>query len=158
MDDSTWPWRALETGAAARDPADLPAAGTDQRLLVPVPERFAGLRWPRFSPDGKRIGFGAVEPSAASFLAPECREGARRWWQPRVAAAHGPPIDLWSIPADGGTPEKLADLGEDDPAIVWSPDGSTIAVIAGCGLYTLPMGGVPQRIDRGAWYSQIDWR
>jgi Tol biopolymer transport system component len=133
--------------------------GSDQRLIVAVPERFAGLRWPRFSPDGTRIGFGAVDSGAASLIAPECRE-TRRWpWQPRPAAAHGPPIDIWAIPTTGGTAEKLADLGEDDPVVAWSADGRRLAIMGGCGLYELALGGdAPRRLDRGAWQSQIDWR
>jgi Tol biopolymer transport system component len=136
--------------------------GTDRTLLLRAAnpgDRFAGLRWPRFSPDGSSIAFGAVEAANADLSPPACRTGLHWPWQPRIAAAHGPPIDIWLITSSGGEPRKVADLREDDPYLAWSPDGTAMAVIATCGLYRLSLGSEePQKIGPGGTQLQIDWR
>ncbi|MGH2585198.1 MAG: TolB family protein, partial [Dehalococcoidia bacterium] len=153
---------AFVTFSSGSGPAGIWTAapdGSDRRLIVPVPETFAGVRWPRFSPDGARIAFGAVETAAANDMPLPCDQRTRLPWQPRTAAAHGPPIDIWSVATTGGTSERFPDLREDDPYIAWSPDGSSLAVIGACGLYLLPAGGgASQRIAPGTARSQIDWR
>ena len=61
--------------------------------------------------------------------------GTRRWpWAVPVAEAHGPALDIWSVPVAGGEPRQLAALGEDDPVPAWSPDGTLLAVAATRGL------------------------
>lgn len=136
--------------------------GTNRQLLLRAAnagDRFAGLRWPRFSPDGTRIAFGAVLAEDAMLPTPSCQSGFRWPWQPRTAEAHGPPIDIWAIPAAGGEPEKLSDLDEDDPHIAWSPDGTQLAALGGCGLYRITLGGGPSvKNGPGEERSQIDWR
>jgi len=134
--------------------------GSDARLIVPLDDTIAGLRAPRFSPDSQALAFGAVEMADANLLASTtCGSGSRWPWQPRVASAHGPPVDLWMVNADGMDLRKLADLNEDDPSVAWSPDGSSIALIGTCGLFVYPLNeGQAEKIAPGALLSQMDWR
>lgn len=75
-----------------------------------------------------------------------------------MQVAHGPPIDLWAIPAGGGEPERLGEMREDDPYLAWSPDGASIAVMGVCALYRVTPGETPRKLARGSSQSQIDWR
>jgi Tol biopolymer transport system component len=134
--------------------------GSDARLIVPLGEGIVGLRAPRFSPDSQSLAFGAVEQADANLLAAAtCGSGTRWPWQPRVASAHGPPVDLWMIAANGTGQRRLEDLNEDDPSVAWSPDGSTVAAIGTCGLFLYPLNeGRAEKIAPGALLSQMDWR
>jgi dipeptidyl aminopeptidase/acylaminoacyl peptidase len=134
--------------------------GTDARLIVPLGSDIAGLRAPRFSPDSQTLAFGAVETADANQLASQTCGSGRRWpWQPPVASAHGPPVDLWRVAADGTKLQKLDDLNEDDPSVAWSPDGSTVAAIGTCGLFLFPLNeGRAEKVAPGALLSQMDWR
>jgi Tol biopolymer transport system component/beta-lactamase regulating signal transducer with metallopeptidase domain len=77
----------------------IPADGGQPRRLVEAPARE-----PVFSPDGKMIAY--VEDR---FLG---REGGA----------------LWVVPAQGGTPQRVADAGH-ATSPVWSPDGRWIAFL-----------------------------
>jgi Tol biopolymer transport system component len=85
----------------------IPVLGGEPRLIT------KGGRTPRFSPDGTRIVF--------------------------VSGGHGhgggDHGELFVVPSEGGTPQKLvpADLGAASP--VWSPDGKSI--LFGCGTYRI---------------------
>ena len=133
--------------------------GSDRRLIVPATGRFAAVVQPRFSPDARSVAFAAVTaPSGAEEERPK-RPTARWPWQPRTAAAHGLPMDIWTVPASGGEPQKLTNLLEDEPSPAWSPDGKEIAVIATGGLYQVPVaGGDARKIGLGGTQVQIDWR
>ena len=74
--------------------------GGDPKQLVEIQARE-----PVFSPDGKMIVFAGVNPKS--------NEGK---------------LGLWIIPAQGGTPHLLADVGNPSSP-VWSPDGSMIAFL-----------------------------
>jgi Tol biopolymer transport system component len=116
------------------------------------------MLFPRFSPDGSRIAYAAVNPDAAD-AEPGRRSGWRWFWQPRAAAAHGLPMDVWLIPADGGPPQRLTHLAEDEPAPAWSPDGAQMAVMATGGLYQVSVAtGEARTIGPGAFGGQADWR
>jgi Tol biopolymer transport system component len=133
--------------------------GSERRRILTVPSRFAGLRAPRFSPDGARLAFGAVAAEDAALPPVVCPSGRRLPWQPRTAEAHGPPVDLWTVAVDGSGPARLADLDADDPALAWSPDGSAVAVIDTCRLSLVQLNGAgAARLGPGAYLSQIDWR
>ena len=135
------------------------ADGSDRRRLLTVPGRFAGLRAPRFSPDGSRLAFGAVATEDAVLPPVVCPSGRRLPWQPRTAAAHGPPADLWLVSSDGSGLARLADLDADDPALAWKPDGAGVAAIDTCRLSLVRLSGADAvRLGPGAYLSQIDWR
>lgn len=133
--------------------------GTDVRLLVRTPGTFVTVASPRFSPDGRRIAFSASPATGSGEVAPT-RGRAWRWpWQPRPAAAHGPPQDIWVVATDGGTPERLTSLVKEDLSFAWSQDGTELAVLSADGLYRVAVsGGEPRRLDRGALEAQLDWR
>jgi dipeptidyl aminopeptidase/acylaminoacyl peptidase len=63
---------------------------------------------PQWSPDGKRIAFASertdVEPGSTG--------------------------DIWTVPAEGGEPVRIADRHESDGMPRWSPDGASIAYVA----------------------------
>ena len=73
--------------------------------------------------------------------------------------AHGLPMDLFLIDAGGGAPRRLTQLGEDNPAAVWAPDGRRLAILSGGGLYVLNADGSDVRaIDQRGGHGTIDWR
>lgn len=133
--------------------------GSDARLIVPLGDVIAGFRAPRFSPDGTMLAFGAVDAAEANQMASVCSSGGRLPWQPPVARAHGSPVDIWTVGADGSGLRKVSDLSEDDPSVAWAPDGSQLAVVGACGLYLLSLdGGNANKVAPGALLSQMDWR
>lgn len=133
--------------------------GTDARLLVPVPGQFLSIIAPNWSPDSRRIAFSATLTTASDAVAPGRRQAWRWPWQPRAAAAHGLPRDIWQVAAEGGTPERLTTLTKDDLYFAWSADGKELALLSADGLYRMPVNGSePLRIDRGALEAQMDWR
>lgn len=140
--------------------------GSDARLVVRVPPEFDLIRAPKFSPDGSRIAFTAAKVGAGTAASPrqavahQPRPEPRRWpWEPRIAAAHGPPLDIWSVPAAGGPATRLTSFLAEDLAFAWSPDGTELALLAVTGLYVLPLpDGQPREIGPGALEAQVDWR
>lgn len=133
--------------------------GTDKRRLLTTPEALVGLRLPRFAPDGRSLVFGGVAPADSGLVAPECSRG-RRWpWEPPIAAAHGPPVGVWTLSLDSGALRHVSDLIEDDTSVMWSPDGTQLAVIGACGFYTISAAdGAVQKVGEGSVSSQVDWR
>jgi Tol biopolymer transport system component len=71
----------------------------EQRLQLSAPPMQASL--PRWSPDGKRIAF--------------------------MASEAGRPPKIFTVSADGGTPEQLMSGDETGYDPTWSPDGNSIA-------------------------------
>jgi Tol biopolymer transport system component len=127
------------------------ADGKGRLTLVPQGQLDA-MAAPRFAPDGKRIVFSAVPPITAG-AAP-----AQAGGMPRVLA-HGLPMDVYVVGADGSGLRRLTELGEDSPAAAWSPDAQRLAVVAGGGIYLLRADGSGLLVlDRRGGHGSIDWR
>jgi Tol biopolymer transport system component len=78
---------------------------------------------------------------------------------PRPARAHGLPMDVFVVGVDGANLRRLTQLGEDNPAPAWSPDGRQIAILAGGGVYRLNAdGGDLTSIDQKGGHGAIDWQ
>jgi Tol biopolymer transport system component len=68
-------------------------------------------------------------------------------------------MDLFVVDVEGGTPRRLTELGEDNPAAVWSPDGQRIAILAGGGIYLMNADGSGLAgIDQRGGHGTIDWK
>jgi Tol biopolymer transport system component len=135
--------------------------GKNARTLVPQ-GAMEGLAAPHFAPDGKRLVFSAVAPMApVPTTTPPAGRGPapRAHWAPRPVQAHGLPMDLFVVDVEGGAPRRLTELGEDNPAAVWSPDGRRIAILAGGGIYLMNADGSDLAgIDQRGGHGTIDWR
>ena len=153
-DGATTLWVGAPDGSSSRTILD---AGVAEAITAP-----------RFSPDGRQIVYSALVPPEEQPLrfatpTPGRQAGLFDLLAPRPAAAaglaHGIPKDLWLIGSDGAGLRRLARLVEDDPAAVWSPDGSTLFVGAGGGLYILRLDGSPPvRIAAPGGHGLVDWR
>jgi Tol biopolymer transport system component len=134
-----------------------PLGGGPAAELLPA-DLFLGLSSPRFSPEGRQIAFlGIGGPSAQR---PSAGPTGRAWLRlgPAAVEAHGLPYDPWIVNADGSGLRLVARLAEDDPALTWSPDGSTLAILGGGGLWLAPLDGrAPSMLAHGN-YGTLDWR
>lgn len=154
------------------------ADGKGGKVLVP-PGAMEGLAAPCFSPAGRQIAFSAVgvmsaipvpgtTPAPAQRGAsgpPVAREGTPSLIRAMIrgvvgaAQAHGLPMDVFVVGAEGGAWRRLTELGEDNPAAAWSPDGSKIAILAGGGIYLVNAdGSALTSIDQRGGHGKIDWR
>ncbi|MBI3965547.1 MAG: PD40 domain-containing protein [Chloroflexi bacterium] len=133
------------------------ADGSAARALVPV-DRFALIRAPRFSPDGRRIAFAAVLASATTGGVPPTSSSPLDWLRPAVAHAHGIPWEIYTVDLDGGNLKQLTQIQEDAPTPAWSPDGSQVAFMGEFGLYLMSAdgSGLVRLSDRGG-YGGFDW-
>ena len=153
-DGATTLWVSAPDGSGSRT---IIAAGVSEAITAP-----------RFSPDGMQIVYSALVPPEERPLpfatpTPSRQVGLFDLLAPRPAAAaglaHGIPKDLWLVGSDGTGLRRLTRLVEDDPAAVWSPDGSTLFVGAGGGLYLLRLDGSPPvRIAAPGGHGLVDWR
>ncbi len=140
--------RPAPTGAPTAGPWFLPMDGTSGEAF-----QIEGLDGsPTFSPDGRWIVFTrSVPPSGDRPQAAYDTEFERRtaerfdgriydWMNyrfdrrgylpdPRDPWAT-PPREVFLLPAEGGTPRQLTELGVDASGLAWSPDGTRIAFTA----------------------------
>ena len=133
------------------------AGGSERQILAP--DVFVGLSYPRFSPDGQQLAFLGIGGPAALRLPPAAEPLASLKLGPATAMAHGVPWDPWVVRLDGSGLRQVASLAEDDPTVAWSPDGTTLAVLGGGGLWLTPVDGSanPALIANGS-YGLLDWR
>jgi Tol biopolymer transport system component len=144
------------------DPSDLSRAGiyiaaSDGSALRRVSTSTDGRThdWPRFSPDGRRIVFLAVDADTAP-------------------AGRGFAGDLFMVTTEGGVPHqlnppgtKVVATGTTGHMVDWSPDGRQLvfAAIEGpladgrSSVFRVDAdGGVPVRIsDFGQWLVSVEW-
>lgn len=134
---------------------------------------------PSGSPDGKWIVFAAVNippigkdpfPTTIPFYnTPTPTKSGDQFdffsWlglEPKKAAAHGLPWDLFMVSTDGGTPIRLTTMDEDQPYPIWL-DNTTIAFMGATGLYKLSINpdgspiGIPTKIHEGSPHGGLSW-
>ena len=141
------------------------ADGTTSTQLVPR-GRFQTLYFPRISPDGTSVVFSASAAAPATREVPRARprEGiltrlAARLVDPRVAAAHGVPMDVWRVDVATKALTQLTTLAEDDPFPAWSADGKRLIVFATGGLYEVASDGSNTKtIGPGTFGGHVDAR
>lgn len=99
--DATWP--AAADGQITLTVVDRSGRASGRRAIA------ANRPWtPRFSPDGRRVAYGAFGPERNSS-------------------------DLWVTELDGGATRRLTDDSGDSNDPQWSPDGRTLAYSAAAG-------------------------
>jgi Tol biopolymer transport system component len=137
------------------------ADGANPRTLVAAGEGFVSFGAPRFSPDGGAIAFGASDQaiarsdSSARYVA---RAASASSSSPSARSLNGGPMDIYTIPSEGGEPRKLADLDFDSPSLAWSGDGRLIFVMDASGIYAIDAeAGEYNRVADGTYHGQIDW-
>ncbi len=141
--------------------------GSGRRTIIEAGVSEA-ITAPRFSPDGRQIVYSALvppeeRPQRFATPTPGRQAGLFDLLGPRPAAAaglgHGRPKDLWLVGSDGTGLRRLTRLVEDDPAAAWSPDGSTLFISAGGGLYIFRLDGSPPvQIAVPGGHGMVDWR
>lgn len=133
--------------------------GTSQRTLVAPSERLAPFNSPQYSPVGDRIAFASADQTQAPQFQPGTpRGGIRPLGRPAAPAPDGLPQDIWTVPAEGGRPVRVADLKEDLPALTWNGDGTKIYVLGVAGLYEVDVvNGATTRIADGTFHGRITW-
>lgn len=128
--------------------------GSEPKTLVPS-GRFSVLGAARFSPDGRTLAIPVSAPGGRAGKASP--GGLYGQLLPPVALAHGDPWDVVLVPAEGGEPQRLTNLLEDEITVAWSSDGSQLAVYGTRGLYLSDrQGRTTFVLDRGG-YGGIDW-
>lgn len=127
----------------------------EPRILV-AERSFEVISSPRFDPTSQSILFGGA--SAGSIPAGSVGFNIGSLFVPKAAWAHGPPMDLFTVPIGGGPPSRVAALGADDPVAAWSPEGDKIAVLSleSLGIVRLPA-GQHQAIFSPGGSGSIDW-
>ena len=95
------------------------------RVLAVAPERALGLVDGVFSPDGRTVAF-------------------------RQSLSFGI-SDLYTVPAEGGTPARLTQLSRSISGHAWAPDGRSLVFAMGRKLWRVPLdAGPPRSLTDGA--------
>ena len=121
--------------------------------LVAVDESLAPFNSPDFSPGGDRIAFAAADQNMALPTGQRMVTS-----QPMSTALDGLPQDIWLIDAEGSSPQLVADLKEDIPALTWGGDGEYIYVLGVNALSEINLdNGAIREIGEGVFHGQIVW-
>jgi Tol biopolymer transport system component len=130
--------------------------GSDPTTLVPLSENLNPFQSPRYSPSGDRIAFASADQTGASLG--ERYVTTRPLGRSAAPALDGLPEDIWTMDAEGGRPQRVADLKEDLPALTWNGDGTRIYVVGAYGMYDVNLeNGNTTRIGDGVYHAQIAW-
>ena len=130
--------------------------GGSPAMLVDLSQNLAPFNSPRYSPDGATIAFASADQTGAR--ADFAYVTARGFGPAADAANDGLPEDIWTMPAAGGTPKRVADLKEDLPAVTWSGDGKHLYVLGANALYDVNLAsGAIDRIGPGSFHGQLVW-
>ncbi|MBM3307569.1 MAG: PD40 domain-containing protein [Candidatus Eisenbacteria bacterium] len=132
--------------------------------------------FPAISPDGARIAFARVGASGwrrihvaplSSPSSAEARTGdsdgvwdhyAPAWSPDGRTICYATRHNLWTVPADGGAPRPLTDVGAGDASPAWSSDGRHVYFSSNRGgttaLWRVPRrGGRPERLTAGSGFE-----
>ena len=116
-----------------------PLTGTDATQVFNVE-----LTW---SPDGEWLAWGAADPTV---LAPG--GGLRA----AAAATHPFLQDVWVVKRDGSSLHRLADIGESQPSLAWSPDGVYVYALGSTNFWRLKLAdGAKEIIGAGSPNGQL---
>ncbi|HYM14167.1 MAG TPA: hypothetical protein VEZ14_01245 [Dehalococcoidia bacterium] len=131
-------------------------AGGAPATLVDATANLAPFNSPRYSPDGKAIAFASADQTGAranvTYVSSRSLGPAGR------PALDGLPEDIWTVPASGGTPRRVADIKEDLPALAWSGDGKHIYVLGANALYDVNLAtGAIDKLGPGSFHGQLAW-
>lgn len=123
------------------------ADGSHARVLLEIGGQIRYLLGPRIAPDGGAVAFAAVDGRAQR--AARTGRGAQ--------AAHGEPMDIWTVGTADGVLTRITTFGKDEPLPAWWPDGQHLAVLASDGLYEVRVGQqTVTRIGEGVFGGQLD--
>ncbi len=129
--------------------------GANASELVPDSSFFA-MAGPHLSPDGSVVSFAASGEMNAEANEPTLREWLLSWLGAAPVQAHGPPWEIWTVPATGGTPEQQTELLIDSPWTVWSPDGVYFALVHPGGILLIGADD-PRYLGVSVGHGEIIW-
>jgi Tol biopolymer transport system component len=125
---------------------------TEARSAVP-PGLLPYMDSPVFSLDSEWLYFSAVGTGLSKspgFLA--------QAFGVFSAEAHSLPSDWWRVPVQGGSPERLTELGQSNLIGAASPDGLHLAFLSSTGLYAMNLDGSQITAMLNTWSSGgLDW-
>ena len=133
----------------------LMVAGIDlagRRPVVDASSKLALFSSQVFSPDGTKIAFAAVDLKAPLPGGSGAPTGIG------VFAAHPFAQDVWMVNVDGTGLHRMAEIAENMPSIVWSPDGSSLYVLGPGAFWRIDATtGQAEKIGPGIPLGQIVW-